>query len=212
MQGTIIGVFNEFSATNLRTQTPLVAIRCKSNGSYLPYAYVRINSANTAGSLQFIAGVFKKHFPQEGFDFSFVDERVAAQYQTEIRLTQLINAFTILSIALLVLGLFSLVSLMVRRRTKEIGIRKVLGASVSSILVLIGKEFIVLILLALAIGAPVAHFATTKWLEGYAYRTNISWWFFGLSAFITILIVLLSIGSRSFSAAMANPVKSLRTE
>lgn len=212
LQGTIVGVFNEFSATNLRTQTPLVAIRCKSNGSYLPYAYARINSANTTAGLQFIAGVFKKHFPQENFDFSFVDERVAAQYQTEIRLTQLINVFTILSIALLGLGLFSLVSLIVRKRTKEIGIRKVLGASVNSIVILISREFFRLIAVALLIGVPLAHIATTKWLEGYAYRTNISWWFYGLSAFITILIVLLSIGIRSFPAAMANPVKALRSE
>ena len=149
---------------------------------------------------------------EENFDFSFVDERVAAQYQTEIRLTQLINVFTILSIALLGLGLFSLVSLIVRKRTKEIGIRKVLGASVNSIVILISREFFRLIAVALLIGVPLAHIATTKWLEGYAYRTNISWWFYGLSAFITILIVLLSIGIRSFPAAMANPVKALRSE
>jgi len=212
LQGTIIGIFNEFSATNLRTKTPLAAIRCKSNGSYLPYVYARINGANTAGSLQFMSNIFKKHFPQERFDFSFVDERVAAQYQTEIRLTQLISMFTILSISLLGLGLFSLVSLIVRKRTKEIGIRKVLGASVNSIFVLIGKEFIVLILLALAAGIPLAHLAAIKWLEGYAYRTGVDWWFYGLSAFITVLVVSLSIGSRSVPAARANPVKALRSE
>ncbi|MCC6287587.1 MAG: ABC transporter permease [Chitinophagaceae bacterium] len=212
LQGTIIGVSGDFNGTSFKTQAPLICIRNKASGAALNHAYTRISAANTASGISFISNIYKKYFPREKFDFSFIDETIAAQYATELRLTQLINIFTGLAIVLLSAGLFSLVSLVVRKRTKEIGIRKILGASVSTITVLIGKEFLWLIIISFIVGAPLSYWAMTKWLQGYAYRTDIQGWFFVCSAGVILFIALLSVGIRAIYAATANPVKSLRTE
>jgi putative ABC transport system permease protein len=212
LKGTIIGVLDDFNATSFKTKVPLIAIRCNSKGSNLRYAYVRINAGNSSSSLAYINNVYKKFFPQEKFDFNFIDERIAGQYTTEVRLTQLINVFAILAVVLLGAGLFSLVSLVVRKRTKEIGIRKILGASVTGITVLIGKEFLWLIIVAFLIGSPVAYIAMTKWLQGYAYRTDISGWFFAIAGAAVCFIAFASVGFKSIKAAIVNPVKSLRSE
>lgn len=212
LKGTIVGVFGNFSAMSLREEAPVLAIRCKANGKNLRYGYARINGANTKGSIEHLSKTYNQFFPQEKFDFSFIDDRVAHLYDTEIRLTRLSNIFAFLAIALSCMGLFSLVSLMVRKRTKEIGIRKVLGASVNSIVLLIGKDFLWLIIISFIIATPLAYIAMTKWLQGYANRTTLYWWIFLIAGIAAFLIAFISISFKSVAAARVNPVKSLRTE
>lgn len=212
LKGTIVGVFKNFSAMSLKEEAPVLAIRCKPDGKNLRYVYARINATNTAASIAYLAKTYKQFFPREKFDFSFIDDRVAHLYDTEIRLTKLSNIFSFLAIALSCMGLFSLVSLMVRKRTKEIGIRKVLGASVSGIILLIGKDFLWLIIISFIIATPLAYMAMTKWLEGYANRTTLYWWIFLIAGAVAFLIAFISISFKSISAAKANPVNSLRTE
>ena len=212
LKGTIIGVSGDFTGTSFKDKSPLIAMRYKSSRSYLTHAYIRINAANTAASIAYMDKAYKKYFPQEGFDFSFIDERIAGLYAAESRLTRLVNIFAGLAIVLLCAGLFSLVSLIIRKRTKEIGIRKILGASVPGLALLIGKEFLWLVLLAFLAGSPVAYIAMTKWLQGYAYRTDIHWWFFLLSVIIIFFIAFISVGIKSILAAKANPAEALRTE
>jgi putative ABC transport system permease protein len=197
---------------SLREKAPVLAIRCKANGKNLRYGYARINGANTKGSIEYLSKTYKQFFPQEKFDFSFIDDRVAHLYDTEIRLTRLSNIFAFLAIALSCMGLFSLVSLMVRKRTKEIGIRKVLGASVNSIILLIGKDFLWLIIISFIIATPLAYMAMTKWLQGYANRTTLYWWIFLIAGIAAFLIAFISISFKSVAAARVNPVKSLRAE
>lgn len=212
LKGTIIGVSGDFTGTSFKDQTPLIAMRYRASGSNLTDAYTRINAANTAATITYMGRLYKKYFPQERFDFSFIDERVANQYAAESRLTNLINIFAGLAILLLCAGLFSLVSLVIRKRTKEIGIRKILGASVSGLALLIGKDFLWLVLLAFLAGSPLAYIAMTKWLQGYAYRTDIHWWFFPLAVIIIFFVAFISVGIKSILAARANPAEALRTE
>ncbi|QEC73379.1 FtsX-like permease family protein [Arachidicoccus ginsenosidivorans] len=151
-------------------------------------------------------------FPKSAFDYSFVDERIAKLYDTETRLTKLFNIFALLAIMITCSGLFSLVSLMVRKRTKEIGIRKVMGATVSNIVLLISKEFVGLVILSFFVAMPFAYYALNRWLQNYAYKTQLSWWLFALAGSLALLIAFISISFKSVSAAKANPVASLRDE
>lgn len=212
LKGTIIGVCKDFNVMSLKDKAPMLAIRCKQDRSYLRDAYARINAANTPEAIQYISKIYKHFFPQETFDFSFVDGRIALLYDSEIRLTKLGHLFAFLAIILSCTGLFSLVSLMVRKRTKEIGIRKVAGASVKNIVVLISKDFVWLIVIAFTIATPLAYIAANKWLQEYANRTDIYWWIFLVAGVSAILIAMITISSQAIKAARAKPVKSSRTE
>ncbi|MFT4152882.1 FtsX-like permease family protein [Parafilimonas sp.] len=212
LKGTIIGVFKSFSAMSLKDTTPMIAIRCKANGAHLPNAYARINASNTKSTIESIGKLYKQFFPQEKFDFRFIDEQMAHLYDSEIRLTRLSDTFAGIAIVLSCMGLFSLISLMVRKRTKEIGIRKVMGASVKSIVMLISKDFLWLIVISLIIATPLAYIAMNKWLQGYANRTGLYWWMFLIAGLAAFVIAAISISFKSITAARANPVKSLRTE
>lgn len=212
LKGTIVGVFKNFSAMSLREEAPVLAIRCKPDGKNLRYAYARISGVNTKANIEHLSKIYRQFFPREKFDFSFIDDRVARLYDKEIRLTRLSNIFAFIAIALSCMGLFSLVSLMVRKRTKEIGIRKVLGASVNNIVLLIGKDFLWLIIISFIIATPLAYMAMTKWLQGYANRTTLYWWIFLVAGIAAFLIACISISFKSISAARANPVGALRSE
>ena len=212
LKGTIIGVFKDFNAMSLKETAPKIVIRCKANGEHLPNAFARINSNNTAASISYISKIYKQFFPQEKFDFSFVDDRIAHLYDTESRLTKLSNLFALVAIALSCMGLFSIVSLMVRKRTKEIGIRKVMGASVNTITIMIGKDFFYLLIVSIFIAVPIAYLALNKWLQSYANRTELYWWIFLVGGLTAIIIALATVSFQAIKAAMANPVKSLRTE
>jgi putative ABC transport system permease protein len=145
-------------------------------------------------------------------DYHFLDQNFANQYQTEQKQGNILLIFTILAISIACLGLFGLVTFTAEQRVKEIGIRKVLGASISNIITLLTKELILLVLLATLIASPLAWFAMNKWLQSFAYRVNMHLWVFVAAGFIAVLIAFLTVSIRSVKAAMANPAKSLKTD
>jgi ABC-type antimicrobial peptide transport system permease subunit len=159
-----------------------------------------------------IEKAFKEIYPEDDFDYSFFDEDIAKYYTAEQNIDSLLKWSTALAIFISCLGLLGLVIYTTTQRTKEIGVRKVLGASVSQIVSLISKDFILLVLFAFVIAAPLAWIGMNKWLQNFAFRTNISWWIFVSGGTIMIVIALLTLAFQTIKAAMANPVKSLRTE
>ena len=155
---------------------------------------------------------FKKIYPETDFSYSFFDESIAKLYTSEQKTSRLLNWATGLSILISCLGLLGLVMYTTTTRTKEIGIRKVLGASVIQIVSILSKEFVLLVFIAFTIAAPVAWWAVNKWMQDFAYHTEISWWVFAVSGFLLIFIAMLTLSIQTIRSALANPVKSLRTE
>jgi putative ABC transport system permease protein len=141
-----------------------------------------------------------------------MDEQVQKQYESDISMSRIINAFTIMAICISCLGLFGLAAFSAEQRNKEIGIRKVLGASVGGIVQLLSTDFIKLVLLAFLIATPISWWVMNKWLDGFAFKIQISWWMFAIAGFATIIIALFTVSSQAIRAAVMNPVKSLRSE
>ena len=150
--------------------------------------------------------------PNEPFEYTFLNDDFQKNYEADNRLAGIVQNFTIIAILISCLGLFGLATFSAEQRTKEIGVRKVLGASVGNVVGLLSKEFLKLVFIAIVIASPVTWFVMNKWLQDFAYRTNISWLVFVITAVIAIGIALLTISFQAIKAALANPVKSLRTE
>ncbi|MFT4152883.1 ABC transporter permease [Parafilimonas sp.] len=167
---------------------------------------------NMPALIQQIKSVYEKYDRQKPFEFTFMDDNYEAMYTAEDRLSKIFETFTVLTICIACLGLFGLITFMAEQRTKEIGIRKVLGASVQSIVQMLSKDFIKLILIAFIVAVPVAWWAMHSWLEDFAYRISVEWWMIAAAGGGVLLIALLTISFQAIKAAMANPVKSLRTE
>jgi ABC-type antimicrobial peptide transport system permease subunit len=159
-----------------------------------------------------IEAVFKKLIPSAPFDYRFVDQDYAMKFAAEERIGKLAGFFTFLAVFISCLGLFGLASFMAEQRTKEIGVRKVLGASVFSLWRLLSKEFVVLVVVSMFIAIPVAYYFMYNWLEGYQYRAELSWWIFATAGLGAIFITLLTVSFQSVKAALMNPVRSLRME
>jgi putative ABC transport system permease protein len=162
--------------------------------------------------LDYIKETYAKFDSHNTADFKFLDEAFARQYAAEQKQEQLSFVFTILAFIIACLGLLGLVMFTTAQRVKEIGIRKVLGASVSAVTVMLGKNFMQLVLIATVIAVPVAWLAMNKWLQDFAYRIDITWWMFLIPGLIAVFIALVTVCAQAIKAAMANPVKSLRTE
>jgi putative ABC transport system permease protein len=159
-----------------------------------------------------LESTWKKFSPERPFEFTFLDETYAKMYQTEDRFQKVFTSLVLLAISIACLGLFGLATFTAQERFREIGIRKVLGASVREIVNLLLGDFLKLVLIALVIAVPIGWIFMNKWLQDFAYRINVSWWIFLVAGFIAILIALITISFQSIKAAIANPVKSLRTE
>ena len=163
-------------------------------------------------ALEKIKNVFKKYNPEAPFDYSFVDEQYGKKFSNEMKIANLATLFAVLAIFISCLGLFGLASFVAEQRTKEIGIRKVLGASVANLWQLLSKEFVVLVAISFLIAGPVAYYFMNNWLTNYTYRAGISWWIFGIAGIGALLITLITVSYQAIRAAVGNPVKSLRTE
>jgi ABC-type antimicrobial peptide transport system permease subunit len=174
--------------------------------------YVRTTAKDASRALAAAEKVYKEYDTDHPFDYSFLDNQFNDLYKTDIHIGELFNCFAIITILISCLGLFGLVTFTAESRVKEIGVRKVLGASVPGIVTLLSKDFLVLVLVAAAIAFPVAWYGLTNFLQGYAYRTDLSWWVFVDAGLLTICIALITISFQAIKAALANPVKSLRTE
>lgn len=205
----IIGVLKDFNFSSLRDNiTPVIMMLGSDNGA------LSVRTSDTDMNL-FVAKVqslWERLSPNQQFEYSFMDQDFNAAYQTETRTGSLFLIFTVLAIVIAGLGLFSLAAYAAEQRTKEISIRKVLGASVSAITTLLSKDFIRLIVIAIAIASPLAWFAMHKWLEGFAYRQDIQWWVLVSAATLSIIIAFITISFQSIKAALANPIDSLRNE
>jgi ABC-type antimicrobial peptide transport system permease subunit len=151
-------------------------------------------------------------YPDENFNYSFYDRTIASFYSKEQKTGEIMNIAMVIAILISCTGLFGLITYLAAQRTKEIGIRKVLGASVAGLAVMLAKEFIFLVIFAMVIACPIAYYLTHQWLQGFASRINISWWLFALAGTGAILVALLTISYQAISAARANPVESLRAE
>jgi putative ABC transport system permease protein len=156
--------------------------------------------------------VWEKFSGDKPFNYSFIDETLAALYENEERIEDILKSFSILAVVISSLGLFGLSSFMTMGRTKEIGVRKVLGASVKSVILLLTKEFLKWVIIANLITWPLAYLAMNEWLNQFPYRINISLWFFASAGFTTFLIAIVTVGFQAVKSSTANPVESLRYE
>lgn len=176
------------------------------------YMIVHVKSASMNSALQSIQNTWHNLNPTEPFDYSFLDKDFQKNYDAENRLAAIVSDFTIIAILISCLGLFGLATFSAEQRIKEIGVRKVLGASITSIVTLLSKDFLKLVIIAVIIASPLAWFVMNKWLESFAYRTSISWKIFAITTVVALLIALITISAQAIKAAMANPVESLRSE
>ncbi|MFT3911713.1 MAG: ABC transporter permease [Ferruginibacter sp.] len=211
----VIGVVKDFNVQSLHTPiTPFALFHASSKTYDLGYTYTiaRVETAQTKAALDKIESKWRSFAAATPFDYSFLDEEFNALYQSDQRMGSVFSLFTILSIFVACLGLFGLATYTAERRTKEIGIRKVLGASVQGVVSLLSKDFLKLVFIAAIIAFPVSWWAMNKWLQDFAYRININWIVFVVSGIAVLLIALLTVSFQAIKAAVANPVKSLRTE
>ena len=208
---TIVGVVKDFHFEDLHVPIEPYGFQL-NNRPFYNYLMVHAKASDLRSLLGSIEASWHKFNPNEPFEYSFLDEDFQKNYQAENRLSSIVRYFTIIAILISCLGLFGLAAFSAEQRTKEIGVRKVLGASVGNIVGLLSKEFLKLVIIAIVIASPVAWWAMNKWLQDFAYRTNIGWTVFVITALIAGGIALFTISFQSIKAALANPVKSLRTE
>jgi len=213
-EGTVIGVIKDFHHLSLHSEIgPALLLHVdRETHLNLNYLLIKINPSEITKTLAFIKKKFKEYSPHYPFSVTFMDDRIGKMYRTDNRLGQILNIFSFTAIFIACLGLFGLAAFTAERRTKEIGIRKVIGASVSSIFFLLSREFVKLMMIAFILAYPIAYFSMNRWLQGFAYRTHIGVAVFLLSALSAFITVLLTISYQSIKAATANPVDSLRYE
>ena len=210
---TIIGVVRNFHFKDLHETIEPFAFRFYNDADAgFNYMIVRSSTGNMKQSLSVLEKTWKKLNPNEPFEYSFLDQDFQKNYEAESRQASLINYFTIIAIIISCLGLFGLATFTAEQRTKEIGIRKVLGASVQGLVALLSKDFLRLVLIAVIIASPLAWYVMNKWLQNFAYQTSIGWQVFALTTLIAVVIAFVTISFQAIKAAIINPVKSLRTE
>jgi putative ABC transport system permease protein len=208
----IVGVIKDFIITSPYEPTrPMLISGAKSN--WFGTMLFKINSNGSMSQhLKKAEAIFKKYNPEYPFDFRFVDEEYAQKFENETRQGTLAGLFAGLTIFISCLGLFGLATYMAENRIKEIGVRKVLGASITGITALLSRDFIKLVLVSFVIAAPLVYWGMYKWLQDYTYRVPIQWWVFAAACIVSVLIALLTVSYQAIRAAMSNPAKSLRTE
>ena len=207
---TIVGVTNEFHTHSFRTEhMPLMMSTMKP---YYQSAGVKIRPDNIATTLAAIETAFDQVLPEQIFNGDFLDEDIAQFYQDEQRQALIYQFFGFIAILISCLGMFGLLTHAAHQRVKEIGIRKVLGASVPSLIALLSKDFIKLVVIAFVIATPIAYYFMSQWLQDFVYSIELQWWMFALAGVSVVGIALLTVSYQSVKAALANPVESLRSE
>jgi putative ABC transport system permease protein len=211
----VVGVMADFNQESLHASVKPLAFSSEMGNSWIIHIALKSGEAESAGWKSTIASVenaFRHLYPREDFSYTFLDEDIAKFYKSEQNLSQLLKWATGLAIFISCMGLLGLTIYTTNQRTKEIGVRKVLGASISQIVTILSKDFVQLVLVASLIAIPLAWWAMNKWLQNFAYKTTVSWWVFAVSVLFMILIALLTLIIQTFRAASANPVDSLRAE
>jgi putative ABC transport system permease protein len=210
--GKIIGVMKNFHYYSLRNKIEPLAIYMRPPDQGFNYTLIRIPPENISASLDFVKETWQKVVPDFPFEYRFLVDDFEYYYRSEERMGDLLRYFSILAVLIACLGLFGLASFTAEQRTKEIGIRKVLGASASQITLLLCREFFVLVLLANFIAWPVAYFVMRNWLQDFAYRTSLGVFTFVLTMVLALIIALLTVSFQAVKAAVANPVDALKYE
>jgi putative ABC transport system permease protein len=208
---TVIGVVKDYHFRSLKEKIGPQLFTQDNNVQY-GQIWVKIKPDNIPQTLGLLENSYKKLVPFFPYEYEFLDTINARNYEAEAKWKQIIGYASLLSIFISCIGLFGLTTLAIEQRAKEIGIRKVLGASITGIVALLSKEFVVLVIIAFLIAIPLGYYATYKWLENFAYRIEMHWWIFLLVGILSLLIAFLTVSFQSFKAALANPVKSLRNE
>jgi ABC-type antimicrobial peptide transport system permease subunit len=207
----VVGVVKNYVEGSPYKEIPPTVIM--GPGAWFNTMHIKFNPKySTADALAKAELVFKKYNPAYPFDYKFVDQEYAKKFNDEQRTKTMAGLFAALAIFISCLGLFGLSAYVAESRVKEIGVRKVLGASVTNITALLSKDFIKLVVIAIVIATPVAWYVMNKWLQDYTYRINISWGIFFIAGLLAIVIALITVSFQSIKAAIANPVKNLRTE
>ncbi len=207
----VIGVVKDYHYQDLNQKIGPQLFTMK-NGNLFGTFNIKIKPGTATESLKFIQKTFKHDFPLSPYSYIFKDDQRIKDYESEAKWKQIILFGAVLTIFISCIGLFGLSVLSAERRTKEIGIRKVLGASVKSVVTTLSRDFLILVLIALITAIPLAWMAANKWLQNYPYRISLDWWLFVLASFLVILVALTTVISQAIRVAVANPVKSLRTE
>jgi putative ABC transport system permease protein len=207
----IVGVVKDFHFEGMHSAIESYGFLLRSEPTFT-YLIAHVKGGNIQTTLGNIEATWLKLNPNEPFEYSFLDEDFQKNYLAEERLAAIIRYFTIIAIFISCLGLFGLATFSAEHRTKEIGIRKVLGANVAGIVALLSKEFLVLIGVAVIIASPIAWYAMNRWLQDFAYRINVSWQIFAVTILLVAFIAFVTISVQAIKAALSNPVKSLRTE
>jgi putative ABC transport system permease protein len=210
LSATVVGVLKDFHDLSFHEDINAIALTTYSD-QYQRYA-LKVNLNDISGMLSRLEKIWTDMYPNKIYEYQFLDEHIAEFYETEETMLQLIRVFSFIAIFIGCLGLYGLVAFMVAQKTKEIGIRKILGGSVSAILWIFGKEFSVVIFIAFLIAAPFSWWLMNRWLEDFEYHIPLGPWAFVLSVLIIVLVVAVTVGYQSLKAAFRNPVKSLRTE
>jgi len=206
---TVIGVVKDFHFESLKENIGSV---CLTLGKSPSITAIKVSGNNLQATIKSIAAVWKEFSPSQPVRYSFLDEGFARMYDDVLRVKRVFTGFAIFAILVACLGLFALSAFIAEQRRKEIGIRKVLGASVSSVSVLLSKDFVKLVFIAMVIASPLAYYFMDQWLQDYAYRVSISWWIFALAGLSALLIALITVSFQAIKAAIADPVKLLRME
>jgi ABC-type antimicrobial peptide transport system permease subunit len=210
IKGTVVGVLKDFNNRSFRND--LAPLLITTDIAMYNQVGIKLSTTNMSSTMPLVKKVFDQTFPDFVYEYKFLDDKIGSFYKQENQLSALYKIFAAIAIFLSCLGLYGLASFMAVQRIKEVGIRKVLGATAGSIVYLFSKEFIILIAVAFAIATPIAWYYMHQWLQAYVYRINISWWLFAAGGFGATIIALATISFQAIKAAKANPVKSLRSE
>ena len=210
VNGTIVGVMKNYHFWPVQTAIEPLALYISPKGIY--YVVIRLSEGDISASLAYVKGTWNRIVSGYPFDYKFMDEDFDWMYRAEERMGNLLQSFAVLAILIASLGLFGLASFTAEQRTKEIGVRKVLGATLPGVMLLLSKEFTKWIVVSNVIAWPVGYFVLKNWLQGFAYRTPMSWWIFVGSGMLALIVALLTVSYQSLRAALANPVESLRYE
>jgi len=209
-KGIVVGITNDFHYNSLQQAIePLTIYPLDGHFSRIT---LKVDVKKADQVIALIENTWKKHFSSALFDYDFLSQQIKGKYQTEERFSKIFLYFSILSLLIACLGLYGLISYTIFQKTKEIGIRKILGATANSIAAMLSGNFLKLVLVACFISIPVAWYIMNKWLQDFAYRINLSWWIFGAEGLLVLVIALITISFQAIKAAIANPVKNLRTE
>jgi ABC-type antimicrobial peptide transport system permease subunit len=211
ISGEIIGVMKNFHYQSVRNKIEPLAIFIAPK-IYLDYILVRVQPDQVIQAMDYLEGTWGEVLPGHPFDYRFIDENLDNMYRTEARMGTLIKYFAIVAIFIACLGLFGLTSYTAEQRTKEIGIRKTMGATVPKVVFLLSTEFLVLVILSMIIAIPASWYFMDQWLQDYAYRTPLSWWVFAIAAVLVMIIAILTVSYQAIKTGLTNPAEALRYE